>query len=440
MKLVTVEYPQQNVCQLTLSASAQELETAAATVFERIGGTYKIKGFEKGEATREQIEAERGEHAFWYDAINDIMDAEVPALYEQTVKELDLNVVSDPTYDLVSVNKEEGFTATATFCLMPEFTLGDYTGISVSSTPTAVTEEQIQHYIQRKQRLNAVNVPHKGPAVKGNTVHVTYLGLIDGKPFQGGQAENMELTLGQNKMIPGFEEAIIGRKAGDAFDFEVTFPANYRAKELAGKPALFKAKLIDACAKELPALNRDFFMKLGEVETAEEYHEVVRKQLEMLRYNNAKNQAKTRVLSKLVDLVEGELPEPMVTQAYTNELQNFQQSLQQQNMTKARYLTMLKKTEEEFLAQTRASAERGTRVNLGLLAIAMKENLVPTKEQVDAHLAERAEKTKKDLAELQANTNYALYAQNLARKAAADFVVSKADITITAPEGSAANE
>lgn len=438
MKLVTVEYPQQSVCQLTLSASAQELETAAAAVFERIGGTYKIKGFEKGEATREQIEAERGEHAFWYDAINDIMDAEVPALYEQTVKELGLDVVSDPTYDLVSVNKDEGFTATATFCLMPAFTIGDYKNLSVTATPTTVNDDNIEHYIQRKQRLHAENVPHNGPAVKGNTVHITYLGLVDGKPFQGGQAENSELVLGQNKMIPGFEEAIIGHKAGDAFDIEVTFPAKYRNKELAGKPALFKAKLIDACAKELPALNRDLFMKLGEVETIEEYRVVVRKQLEMLRYNNAKNQAKTRVLSLLTDIVEGELPEPMVTQAYANELQNFQQQLQQQNFTKVQYLTMMKKTEEEFLAQTRTKAERGIRVNLGLLAIAVRENLVPSKEEVDAHLAERAEKGKKTLAELQAGTDYNIYAQNLARKAAADFVVSHAEITITEPAAPAA--
>ncbi|MFI3168544.1 MAG: trigger factor [Faecalibacterium sp.] len=434
MKLLTVEYPQENVCQLTLTATGEELETAAAIVYERNGCNFKLKGIEKGEASRAEIEAERGEHVFWYDAINDIMDADVPALFDQTVDELNLEVVSEPGYDLVSVNKEEGFTATATFCLLPKFEIGNYIGIEVSATPTYVTEEQIQHYIERKQRLNAELVPHKGPAVKNDTVHITYLGLVDGKPFQGGSAENSPLVLGQGRMIPGFEEAIIGHCAGDAFDIEVTFPDNYRQKELAGKPAIFKTKLIDACAKELPALNCDFARKLGEVDTMEEYHEVVLKQLQLLRYNNAKNQAKTKVLSSLDALIVGEPPEPMVTAAYSQELQNLQQMLQQSNMTKARYLQMMKKTDEEFAAETRDKARRGVRINLALLQIAKENNFVPTVEEMDKRLEESAAKGKKTLEELKAATNYKTYAQSIARKAAVDYVIDSAAITITEPE------
>ncbi len=437
MKLLTVDYPQENVCQLTLTATGEELEAAAAVAFERVGCNYALKGMEKGTATREQIEAERGEHTFWYDAINDVMDAEVPALYEQAVAELGLTVVSETTFDLVSVSKEEGFVATASFCLMPTFEIGNYKGIEASATPTVVNDTNIQHYIERKQRMNAELVPHKGPAVKGNTVHITYLGLVDGKPFQGGQAENSELTLGQNKMIPGFEDAIIGHKAGDAFDINVTFPANYRAKELAGKEAIFKAKLIDACAKELPALNCDFAKKLGDVDTMEEYREVVRKQLELLRYNNAKNQAKTKVLSSLDKTIVGEAPEPMVTQSYTNELQQFQQSLQQQNMTQARYLQMVKKTAEEFTEEMRERARRGVRVNLALLQIGIAEGFLPTQEEMDKRLEEQAAKGKKTLEELKATVDYNAMGQSIARKAAVDFIIENAVITITEPEGSA---
>lgn len=433
MKLLTVEYPQENVCQLTLSATAEELETAAAAVYERSGANYKIKGFEKGEASRADIEADRGEHIFWYDAINDIMDADVPAIFNKTVADNNLKVVSEPGFDLVNVSKDEGFTATATFCLLPTFTIGEYKGIAVSATPSCVTEEQIKHYIERKQRLNAELVPHKGPAVKNDTVHITYLGLVDGKPFQGGSAENMTVVLGQKRMIPGFEEAIIGHCAGDAFDIEVTFPANYQQKELAGKPAVFKTKLIDACAKELPALNCDFARKLGEVDTMEEYHEVVLKQLQLLRYNNAKNQAKTKVLSTLDSMIEGQAPEPMVTAAYAQELQNMQQSLQQQNMTKARYLQMIKKTDEEFTEETRKKAERGVRVNLALLQIGMELGFIPTREEMDKRLAEQAEKGKKTLEELQATVNYDTFAQSIARKAAVDYILDNAVITITEP-------
>ncbi len=435
MKLLTVEYPQENVCQLTLSATAEELETAAAAAFERFGVNYKVKGVEKGEATRAEIEAERGEHVFWYDAINDIMDADVPAIYNQTVEELNLNVVSEPGYDLVNVSKDEGFTATATFCLMPSFEIGDYKGIAVSATPTFVTEEQIKHYMERKQRMAAELVPHNGPAVKNDTVHITYLGLVDEKPFEGGSATNSPLVLGQNKMIPGFEEAILGRSAGDSFDINVTFPANYRNKALAGKPAVFKTKLIDACAKELPAMNSDFVKKVSAKGSTnmEEYHQEVLAQLQLLRYNNANNQAKTAVLSKLDGIIVGEAPEPMVTAEYTKQLQNLQQMLQQQNASKAQYLTMLKKTEEEFAEETRVRAARGVRVNLALLSIGEKEGLVPTREEMDAKLAERAEKGKKTLEELTANLDYKVFAQELTRKAAVDFVVSHATITITEP-------
>ncbi len=433
MKLLTVEYPQQNVCQFTLTASAQELEAGAAAVYEQKRAIFTIKGFEKGAANRAEIEADRGEHIFWYDAINDIMDAEVPALFEANVKELGLDVVSEATYDLISVKKDEGFTATATFCLQPTYEIGDYKGISVSATPSAVTEDQIKHYIERKQRLNAELVPHKGPAVKGNTVHITYLGLLDGKPFQGGSADNAELVLGSAKMIPGFEDGIIGHSAGDAFDLTVTFPANYRQKDLAGKEVIFKTKLIDACVKELPALNCDFAKKLGDVDTMEEYHEVVRDQLKMLRYNNAKNQAKTKVLSALADMIVGESPEPMVTQSYSQELAQLQQSLQQQNMTKARYLQMLKKTDEEFTAEARVKAERGVRLSLALMQIAKMENLTPSQEELDALIAERAEKAKKTVEEFLSTVDMNLYAKNIARKSAVDFVIDHAEMTITEP-------
>ncbi len=433
MKLLTVDYPEQFMFQITLSATAEELEAGAQAVYERARSTFTIKGFEKGAANRAEIEADRGEHAFWYDAINDIMDAEVPAIYAAAIKENNIIAVNEPSYELVSVNKEDGFTATINVCTLPTFEIGDYKGIEVTATPTYVTEASVQHYIERKQRLNAELVPHKGPAVKGNTVHVTYLGLVDDKPFKGGNGENVELVLGTGRMIPGFEDAIIGHCAGDAFDIKVTFPKNYREASLRGKEAIFKTKLIDACVKELPALNADFAKKVGDVDTMEEYREAVKTLLKQMRHNNAVNQAKTRVLSELGNRIVGAVPETMVTAAYTAELQHMQDMLQQQNMTKTQYLQTINKTDAEFTEEMKAKAERGVRVNLGLLQIGLQENLAPSEEELTAVIAERCERMKKTREEFEATVNMTAFVQSLMRKATVDMIVETANMTITEP-------
>ncbi len=435
MKLLSVEYPQPNICLFTFSATGQELEDAAAIVYERMRASFKIKGFERGVANRAEIEAERGEHVFWYDAINDVMDAQATTLYQDAVDDLDIDfkIVNKPAFDLVSINKEDGFVATAEVCLLPDFEIAPYTGISATGAPSYVTEEMIKHYVDRKRRLSAELVPHKGPAVKGNTVHITYLGLIDGKPFEGGQAENQELVLGRGGMIPGFEDGIIGHCAGDAFDINVTFPEKYKKAELAGKEAIFKTKLIDTCVKEIPALNADFAKKVGGVDTLEEYYVETRKRLELMRYNNAMNNAKTQVITKFHDLIVGEVPEPLISQAYTREMVQVNHSLQERNMSKADYLQELKMSDESFTEQLRTKAERSVRVNLGLLQVGIAENLLPSDEEIDKLIQDTAAKQKRSVEELLATNSRISFIQAHARKAAAAFLVEHANIEITAP-------
>ena len=267
MKLVSVETPEKSVCKMTFSASAEELEAASNAVYERTRASYTIKGFAKGEADRAQIEADRGEHTFWYDAINDLMDKDVPALYDAAMKEHGFRAVDDPTYDLVSVKKDEGFVATATTALQPELKLAQTSGFKVECVTPAVTDKEIDNVLEHRRQASAELVPHKGPAVKGNIVHIDYEGQMDGQPFKGGSAKNQTLQLGSSRMIPGFEEGILGHKGGEEFDIFVTFPTRYHVKDLAGKPAVFKIKLIDVCVRQLPALNSDFAKKAGKVDT-----------------------------------------------------------------------------------------------------------------------------------------------------------------------------
>ena len=392
MKLVSVETPEKSVCKMTFSATAEELETASNAVYERTRATYTIKGFQKGEADRAQIEADRGEHTFWYDAINDLMDQDVPALYEAALKEHGFAPVDDPSYDLVSVKKDEGFVATATVALQPELTLTKTTGFTSQCVTPEVTDKEIDTVLERRRNYAAELVPHKGPAVKGNVVHMDFEGLLDGVAFKGGTAKDQSVQLGSGRMIPGFEDGILGHKAGDEFEINVTFPKNYPNKELAGKPVVFKIKLHDVCVRQLPALNSDFAKKVANLDTMDE------------------------------------LPSVLVETAYQQEMEQIQQQLQMQRMSLTTYLSQIHETRESFTAKVRAAAEKNTRARMALLQIAQQENLLPTDEEIDKQLAERAEKTKKTVEEIKAGTDVAALRRNEGIRKAADWVIDHSTI------------
>ena len=428
MKLVSVETPEKSVCKMTFSATAEELETASNAVYERTRASYTIKGFAKGEADRAQIEADRGEHTFWYDAINDLMDRDVPALYEAAMAEHGFKAVDEPSYDLVSVKKDEGFVATATVALQPELNLTQTTGFHVECVTPAVTDKEIDAVLERRRNAAAELVPHKGPAVKGNIVHIDYEGLLDGKPFQGGSAQNQTLQLGSGRMIPGFEDGILGHKGGEEFEINVTFPVRYHVKDLAGKPVVFKIKLIDVCVRQLPALNSDFAKKAANVDTMDEFRAQIRQQLHDNKHAAALNRAKDAILTQLAAAAEGELPSVLVESAYQQEMEQIQQQLQMQRLSLDRYLSQIHQTRESFTAAVRTAAEKNTRARMALLQIAQNENLVPTEEDIDKTLSERAERTKKTLEEVKAASNVEAIRRNEGIRRAADYVIEHSTI------------
>ena len=428
MKLVSVETPEKSVCKITFSASAEELETASNAVYERTRASYTIRGFAKGEADRAQIEADRGEHTFWYDAINDLMDKDVPALYDAAMAEHGFKAVDDPVYDLVSVKKDEGFVATATTALQPELNLTQTTGFKTECVTPAVTDKEIDNILERRRQAAAELVPHKGPAVKGNIVHMDYEGAIDGKVFAGGSAKNQTLQLGSGRMIPGFEDGILGHKGGESFDINVTFPANYHVKDLAGKPAVFKINLIDVCVRQLPALNSDFAKKIGKVDTMDEFRAQIKQQLYDGKHASAMNRAKDQILTQLANAAEGDLPSVLIETTYQQEMERVQQQLQMQRMSLDRYLSQIHQTRESFTSAVRTAAEKNTRARMALLQIAQAENLVPTEEEIDKKLQERADRTKKTLDEIKANTNVEAMRRNEGIRRAADYVIEHSTI------------
>ena len=356
------------------------------------------------------------------------MDRDVPGLYEQALADGKLTPVDEPSYDLVSVKKEDGFVATATVALQPTLELSKTQGFEVSCTIPATTDKEVERLIERRRAGFAEMVPHKGPAVKGNIVHMDYTGYVNGEPFPGGSAEKQAIELGRGRMIPGFEEGILGHQAGDEFDLNVTFPANYHAKDLAGKEAVFKVRIIDVCIRQLPALNSDFAKKAGKVDTMEEYRAQVHDQLAKRKRTSAVNHARNQILMMLADAAQGELPGILVENAYHAEMQSFQQQLQMQRMSLDKYLGQVHQTRDEFKANVRKSAERNTRARMALLQIAGAEGLIPTDAEVDAQLAQRAEMAKKTLEEVKEKTDLRAFRRNEAIRRAADWVIERSTV------------
>ena len=229
-------------------------------------------------------------------------------------------------------------------------------------------------------------------------------------------------------MIPGFEDGILGHKGGEEFEIHVTFPARYHAKDLAGKPVVFKIKLLDVCVRQLPALNSDFAKKIGKVDTMEAFREQVRKQLYDGKHASALNRAKDQILTQLAAAAEGELPSVLVESTYQHEMENIQQQLQMQRMSLDRYLSQIHQTRETFTANVHAAAEKNTRARMALLQVAQNENLVPTEEEINKNLQERADRTKKTLEEVKAGVNIPMVQRNEAIRRAADWVIEHSTI------------
>ena len=429
MKLVTIEYPEAGVCKLTLSATAEELETGAQAVYERTRANYTIKGFEKGEANREQIEAVKGAHEFWYEAINDILDQN-EALIGQIAADEKLSVEGEASFDLVSVTKEEGFVVAASLALTPEIEVKQYTGFTAKCAAVEVTDADVNRFIESQRRGKMELVAHHNRhASKGDTVRISFEGRRDGKPFKGGKGENQTIVLGSGRMIPGFEDQILGHVAGDEFEIRVTFPERYREQNLAGKEAVFQTTLHEVCVKQLPALDANLVAKLDpNCKTVDEYRAAVHKRLYDNRRGTAMNRARAEILARLAASTEGTISTLLIEREHSAKLQQFHQMLQMQGMNMQVYLQQSKQTPEQFDDMIRSAAANTVRMNYALLKVAQLENLVPTDAELDQIIAESAERAKKTVEEYAANVDRTEMTRRLCAERARDFVLNNSTI------------
>lgn len=379
MKVKNVEKLEKSMVALTIEADAQEFEAAIDKVYKKQRGRITVPGFRKGHAPRKMIETMYGAQIFYEDAVNEIY----PDLFAQAVEQEKLDTVAYPDVELLELDKN-GFTFKATVAVRPEVKLGKYKGLTAPKDEVKVTEKDIdgelKPYIMRATRM--VDVDRK--AKKGDTVTIDFEGFMDGKAFDGGKGENHDLELGSGSFIPGFEDQLVGVKAGADKDVVVTFPADYGAEELAGKEATFKVKVHAVKEKVEPKLDDEFAKDVSEFETLAELRKDLGDKLADRREKQARNAFEEALLDQVTADMTVEIPDPMVEARAERMLEDYSQRITSQGIPFEQYLAMTGMTVDILKAQASEGALHQVKTDLALGAIAQAEKLEVSEEEIDA--------------------------------------------------------
>ncbi len=393
---VQVENLEKNMVKLTIEVSAEEVEKALEVAFQKQKKHFNIPGFRKGKVTRKVVEKMYGPEVFYEEAANTLMQDSYPA----AVEESGVDVVSRPTVDVVQIEKGKAFIYTAEVAVKPEVKLGEYKGVTVTKANTKVTAAEVKEALETERNKNARTVSVTRAAKLGDTVMIDYEGSVDGVPFDGGKAENSPLELGSHSFIDTFEDQLVGHKAGEEVDVNVTFPEQYHAADLAGKPALFKVKINDVTTKELPKLDDEFASEVSEFETLAEYKEDVKKQLEAKKAEEAKRQQEHEAIAAIVEASEMQIPEAMIQTQCEDMVNEFAQRIAQSGLTMEQYMQFSGQTVQGLMDQVRPEAETRIKTSLVLEAVVKEENIEVSEEEVNAELEKMAGMYGMDVAQL----------------------------------------
>ena len=397
MSLVSKNNVATNKFELEIQVPAEDFEKACEQVYKRKGKRIEVPGFRKGHAPRKTIEKLYGEGIFFEDAVNDVY----PGALQSAVEEAGLEIVCRPEVEVTEVSKEKGVTFKATCTVKPEVTVKDYKGIKASKDVEEVTDVDITAEIDRRRERNARTVDVEGRAVEnGDIVNIDFEGFLDGVPFDGGKGENFSLTIGSGQFIPGFEEQIIGHNIGDEFDVNVTFPENYHAEELKGKPTTFKVKLHSISTKELPEADDEFAKDVSEFDTLDELKADIRKHLEEANEKKAADAFENKLIGGVIENMEGEIPQEMYEVRIDEMIRDFEYRLQSQGLNLDMYLQYSGLDRDSFRKTFEAQAQRQVKVRLALEKIVEVEGIAPTDEEVEAEYARLADAYKMDVEKL----------------------------------------
>ena len=385
---VQVENLEKNMAKLTIEVPAEELEKAIQSAYMKQKGKISLPGFRKGKVPRHMIEKMYGVEIFFEDAANQLINQEYPKAMEES----GLEIVSRPTIDVEQIEKGKPFIFTAEVAVKPEVTLGKYMGVQVTRIDTAVSDEEVDAEINRERENNARTVTVEDrPIAEGDTAVIDYEGFVDGEAFEGGKGENHSLVIGSHSFIDTFEEQLIGKNTGDELTVNVTFPEEYHAKELAGKPAEFKVKINEIKAKELPELDDEFAQDVSEFDTLAEYRESVKKKLTERKEAAAKIDKQEEAIAKIIEKSKMEIPEAMIETQIDSMVDNMAGRMRQQGLTMEQYMQFTGMTAEKLREQMKPDALKRIQNSLVLEQIAKEENIEVTDEDVEAEIARMAE-------------------------------------------------
>ena len=384
---VKVENLEHNMAKLTIEVSAEELEKALNTAYNKQKRQISVPGFRKGKVPRAMIEKMYGAEIFYEDAANELMQQTYPS----AIDESGVDIVSRPTVDVVQIEKGKPFIYTAEVATRPEVALGKYMGVTVTKIDTSVTEDEVEAELENQRNTNARTVTVTDRPVKeGDTAVIDFEGFVDGVAFDGGKAENHSLEIGSHSFIDTFEDQLVGKNAGDEVEVNVTFPEQYQAADLAGKPAVFKVKINEIKAKELPELNDEFAQDVAGVDTLAEYKEELKKNLTEKKENEAKKTKEDEAIQKIIDKSKMDLPKAMIDTQCETMVNEFAQRIAQSGLSMDQYLQFSGMTVDQLKEQVRPEAETRIKSSLVLEQIAKEENIEVSDEDINAEIEKMA--------------------------------------------------
>ncbi|MDD5906543.1 MAG: trigger factor [Clostridiales bacterium] len=386
MSVKSCEKLEKSKVALTIEVGAEEFEAAVNKAYLKMRGKMSIPGFRPGKAPRKIIEGMYGAEVFYEEAVNIVL----PQAYEAAVKEQELDVVGYPEVDLENCGKE-GVTFKCTVAVYPEVKLGQYKGLEAPKAEVKVMAADVNARLKEMADRNSRLVSVERAVKKGDTANIDFEGFDNGVAFDGGKGENFDLEIGSGSFVPGFEDQLIGMKAGEEKEIDITFPENY-TPELAGKPVVFKVKINEVKAKEVPAIDDEFAKDVSEFDTLKELKADMKKKMTEERKIAAQQAFEDALMKKVADGIEADIPEDMVKAQAERMLEGFKQQLASQGIPFEQYLQMTGMTNETFLAQAHQPALDQVRMDLAVEAIVKAEGLEASDEDVENEMKNIAEK------------------------------------------------
>ena len=384
---LAVEKLDGSMAKLTITVPAEEFTKAITSAYNKQKSKFSVPGFRKGKVPQAFIEKMYGAAIFYEDAANQLINEYYPKELENCEEE----ITSNPEIDVTQIEKGKDFIFTATVAVKPEIKIGDYKGVEIEKIDTTVTDEDVMAEILKDQKENGRKIDVTDRAAQmDDEVTINFEGFVDDVAFEGGKGENYKLTLGSHSFIDTFEDQIVGKNIGDKFDVNVTFPEEYHVEDLKGKPAVFKVELLAISTLELPELDDEFASDVSSFETFAEYKEDKKKTLEVKKEEQAKREKQSKVVEKIAEAAEVEIPEAMIKYNQERIMNEMSQRMMYQGLQMEQYLQLMGTTKEEFLERVKPDGIARIKTSLVLEAVAAAENIVASDDDVDAEIQDMA--------------------------------------------------